>query len=232
MDSPEVDIIIPHYGASDTLDRLCFNCLLTIRKFTRDFRLIFVDNGSRCHFDLRRVFEPNQPITYVRNSENTGFVKAVNQGFALSTAPYIVVMNNDTQAAPNWIQKLKQGFALDATVAAVGPKTTAKSWQGRTPWTGPPRVISTDGMLAFFCTMFRLDAVRAVGDLDESFGVGLGDDSDYCRRLHLAGYRLAFVPELIIPHHHRSTFHTVYGVKRVSEMQTEALERYKAKWSD
>jgi len=230
MASVKFDIIIPHYGLDATLTRLCRNCLLSIIRYSQDFRIIFIDNGS---YDTEEVYEilGRRPHLLVRNHCNIGFVQAVNQGFLLSTAEYIVVMNNDTQAVSGWLSALQSGFRLQSDVGAVGPRTTADSWQGRTPWRGAPRILPKDGMLAFFCAMFRRDVIKHVGNLDESFGVGLGDDSDYCRRLHLAGYRLALVPDLVIPHHHRSTFNAVYGVRRVSEMQLEALDRYNRKWT-
>lgn len=226
------DIIIPHYGATVQLEKLCRECLRSIARHSKDYRLIFIDNGSPAP-TFRRILSEvkrHHPHIVIRNTENLGFVRAVNQGLRIADAEYVVIMNNDTEAVPQWLEVLTKAVELGPEVAAAGPKTTCKSWQGKTTWTGPPRIIPTTGMLAFFCTLFKREAMEKVGYLDEAFGVGLGDDSDYCKRIHQAGYRLAFAPDLVIPHKHRSTFNTVFGAAKVSELQDAAMKRYTEKW--
>jgi GT2 family glycosyltransferase len=68
-----------------------------------------------------------------------------------------------------------------------------------------------------------------VGLLDEQFGVGFGDDDDYCHRAQTAGFRLALVLDLVIPHHHRSTFRTLYSEAEIRAMQQTALKKFQAK---
>ena len=61
-------------------------------------------------------------------------------------------------------------------------------------------------MLVFFCVMIKREVINKIGLLDEKFGVGLGDDDDYCHRAEAAGFRLAFVGNLEIYHKHKATF--------------------------
>jgi GT2 family glycosyltransferase len=113
-------------------------------------------------------------------------------------------------------------------IGLTGPRTTTvKSWQGRAPAGRGHRVLRADQMLAFFCTMFRREVFDQVGLLDVAYGVGLGDDDEYCRRAQRAGWNIALVQDLIIPHHHRTTFHTVYTPEQVLGMQQVALDRLK-----
>lgn len=210
-----VDITIPSWNQS----KLTVACLQSIRQHTTDYRLIFVDNGSAA--DEFAIIEPElkrHPHLLVRNRRNLGFVKAVNQGLCLSTADYVVLLNNDTEVAPDWIAKLMAPFA-DARVGAVGPVTTTPDcWQGREPVRPGYRLISATSMLAFFCVMFGRQCVNDVGLLDESFGVGLADDDDYCRRIHDEGYHLAIAQDLLIKHHHRSTFKQLYSNDQIEDM--------------
>lgn len=220
------DIIIPHYGTTDALTTACRACLRSIAAYSDPalYRVIFLDNASG-QFPLIEPEIRKHPHTLIRNTENLGFVKAVNQGIWLSTAPYIVLMNNDTLASPGWLEKLRE--PLTGKVGLCGPRTTTeRSWQGRAP-AGPGwRILAPGRMLAFFCTMFRREVFERVGVLDESYGVGLGDDDDYCRRAERAGWQMALRQDLVITHSHRSTFHTLYSPERVKQMQEVALAKF------
>lgn len=143
-----VDIAIPSWNQS----KLAVACLQSIRQHTTDYRLIFVDNGSApAEFAVIETELKRHPHLLVRNHRNLGFVKAVNQGLCLSTAEYVVLLNNDTEVAPGWIEKLQAPFA-DSRVGAVGPVTTTPDcWQGREPVQAGYRLISATSMLAFFC---------------------------------------------------------------------------------
>lgn len=63
-----------------------------------------------------------------------------------------------------------------------------------------PPGVTIQGMLAFFCTGLRREAVAKVGLLDEAFVMG-GDDDDYCRRLTRAGFDLALALNTYVLHH-------------------------------
>lgn len=78
-------------------------------------------------------------------------------------------------------------------------------------------------MLAFFCTLFRVSAINKVGLLDEDFGVGLGDDDEYCFRLRKAGYYFALAKGVFVFHNHRTTFNKLYGKEGYKQMQKENM---------
>ena len=115
-----VDIIIPSWNQS----KLTAVCLQSIRQHTTDYRIIFVDNGSYVdEFAIVEAELKHHPHLLVRNRRNLGFVKAVNEGLCLSTADYVVLLNNDTEVAPDWIAKLQAPF-VDSRVGAVDRKST------------------------------------------------------------------------------------------------------------
>ncbi len=221
------DIIIPHFGTG-RLTELCLKCLQTIRQYSdpKTYRLIFVDNASP-EFEAIRPELERHPHLLVRNTKNLGFVKAVNQGLALSTAPYVVLMNNDTEAAPEWLEKLKAPFEQFPEVGISGPLTTAAgSWQGKWQVRGEAiHILAPNRMLAFFCAMFSRKAIEAVGFQHEEFGQfgGFGGDDWYCHVAQEKGFKLALVQNLLIPHVHRSTFKEVHGEDGIADMQKAAL---------
>jgi hypothetical protein len=211
------DIIIPHFGKDERLTALCLRCLESIREHSADYRLIFVDNASP-QFDEVWPEVKRHPHLLVRNTENVGFVKAVNAGIWVSRADHVVLMNNDTEAVSGWLEKLCG--ALHGMVALSGPRTTARmSWQGRVGAGKGIMVLPETAMLAFFCTMIRRDVFERVGVLDEDFGAGFGDDDHFCWKAQNAGYRLALVQDLVIPHHHRSTFRALMPQEEIRSQQ-------------
>lgn len=224
----EYDIIIPSYNAEHVIP-LAVKCLESIARHSRNYRVIWVQNGGVIPGPIATALDKLEDSLVLENEQNLGFVKATNQGLKASTAPFVVLMNNDTEAAPGWLAALRA--PLTGRVGATGPVTTARgSWQGREAVIPRRvRIIPPGMMLAFFCVMLRKDVIEKVGLLDETFGVGLGDDDDYSRRIQAAGYQLALVCGLVIPHHHRSTFRALYSQDEIRGMQYRALGILKQK---
>lgn len=225
--SSKYDIVIAHYGIKHLSD-FCLACLRSIREFSSDYRIIFIDNASPEFSLIEPELEKHKHLL-IRNTENLGFIKAVNQALCLTTAERIVLLNNDTEVCKDWLSLLDA--PLMAGVADIsGPRSTATgSWQGKTPIGDGWVVLPTTHMLAFFCTMFKKEVFEKCGKLDEDFGVGFGDDDWYCWKAHKAGFRLALVRSLTIKHNHRSTFFELYGPEEAHNMQVKALKLLRTK---
>lgn len=200
------DIIIPQYENS----AFTVNLLKSIYDCTTDYRIILIDNGSMdWEFDTTMEELERHPHFVIRNPTNLGFIKGVNQGIASSTADFVVLQNNDTIVEPGWLDKMLECFD-DPAVGLVGPTTiTAKSWQNRDNlpaefFRTPQRQIN--GMLAFFCTVIKREVITKIGYLSEEFGLGFGDDDDYCERAKNAGFKLVLRTDVTVLHYHRTTF--------------------------
>lgn len=226
MTTPTYDIIIPHYGIADT-PAYAVRCLQTIRQYSQQYRIILVDNGGDGWDDVAAELQ-HHPHLLIRNTENVGFVRAVNLGFMSSTAPYIVLMNNDAEAAPGWLEKLRKPIDDWANVGISGPRSTDGGWQSRHR-AQHTCVLPPGSMLAFFCTMMRRTMIDEIGPQDEAFVpyAGFGGDDHYCWLAEQRHWRLAFVGDLVIPHKRRTTMRAVYGDDRIKEMQEKALETFK-----
>lgn len=225
---PRYDIIIPHYGIADT-PALAVRCLETIREYSTDYRVLFVDNGGVvAGWDAITATLATMPHLLIRNTENLGFVRSVNQALMLSTAPYVVLLNNDAEAAPDWLDKLRTPLEEIPRCGISGPRSTDGGWQARTPirYTA---VLPPGHMLAFFCAMFSRQCIAEVGSQDEAFVpyAGFGGDDHYCAMAQRKNWSLALVGELVIPHKRRTTMRAVYGEERIAEMQREALVKVK-----
>ena len=78
---------------------------MSILSNTKDpFEVIIIDNGS----DLP-VFGGFQDkhIVLIRNEENLGFPKAVNQGIEAAKGDIIAILNNDLIVTPHWAETLQ-----------------------------------------------------------------------------------------------------------------------------
>jgi len=85
------------------------------------------------------------------------------------------------------------------------------------------------GMLAFFCVMLTRRAVDEVGLLDTDYGLGFGDDDDYCDRLHEAAFDVGLAPGCYVRHDHRTTFREHFSALEIARLQRQAMALLKRK---
>lgn len=229
------DIIIPIWNEAEVTVR----CLETIRKHTKDYRLILIDNGSRPEewAKVEKEAKHHENVRIIQNDENLGFVKATNQGIATSTSDHIVLMNNDTEAVDGWLERLLLLFNVNDKVGVVAPMCSiAESWQNidrlkeawgeELPGEGYRKV---EDMVAFFCTVISRDVIRKCGYLSEDFGIGLGDDDWYCYLVHKAKFEILISKEVVIPHHHRTSFKKLFTKEELTKTQDSNILKFKSK---
>ena len=100
-------------------------CVLSaVRDGVLASQIIVVDNGSRDGSidDLERSIDG---VAVIRNSCNTGFARAVNQGIELvladtSPAEFILLLNNDAQLEPGALRAFADGFDSLPNLAIAG----------------------------------------------------------------------------------------------------------------
>ncbi len=214
----QYDIIIPNY-VTEQSRQVVLNCLTSIRLYSANHRLILVDNASP-DFDSLGEELKQHPLHLIRNDVNVGFVKAVNQGLGASTAPYVVLLNNDTEVVPGWLERLRA--PLTGNIGLSGPRSNLNGTLSASMPHQKPTVLPRPSMLVFFCVMIRRDVVDSIGLLGEQFGVGLGDDDEYCQRAQAAGYDLSYVGDLVVFHYHKMTFRSLYSEKELRTMTRRA----------
>jgi GT2 family glycosyltransferase len=97
-----IDVIIPNYNGAALLP----TCLDALRAQTRrDFRVTLVDDGSRD--DSLALLAVHYPEVHVLPlSHNRGLAAAVNVGIDITRGAVVVLLNNDTEAHPRWLEHL------------------------------------------------------------------------------------------------------------------------------
>jgi len=158
----------------------------------------------------------------LRNGRNLGFTGACNRALEQieeeGRFDFVLFLNDDTEVTPGFLEPL---LALADGRTLVAPKTYLAGRPGvlddaagdfdwwRGTWKrrvlgrreGPADGVVHDVETAnLSCLLVPTGAFREVGLLDEAFFVYY-DDTDFCRRARLAGYRIVFQPASIV--HHR-----------------------------
>ncbi len=97
-----IDVIIPNYNGRELLP----TCLDSLRAQTRrDFQVTVVDDASTD--DSVALIRSRYPeVQVVQLPQNRGFAAAVNVALAQTDRPFVVLLNNDTEADPQWLAAL------------------------------------------------------------------------------------------------------------------------------
>lgn len=112
----KVTIIIPNYNGLKFMEP----CLKSLKAQTcQDFDLLVVDNGST-DGSVSWLKENQVPAVFLQ--ENTGFSGAVNVGIRASATPYVILLNNDTQAEPEYVAELLRAIEASPRIFSVSPK--------------------------------------------------------------------------------------------------------------
>lgn len=111
----KVTIIIPNYNGLQFMAP----CLAALERQTcQDFQLLIVDNGST---DGSVEWLKQQQLPAIFLETNTGFSGAVNIGLRKAATPYVILLNNDTEAEPGYVAALLQAIEASPAVFSVSP---------------------------------------------------------------------------------------------------------------
>lgn len=97
-------IVIPNYNGINYI-QACLESLYC--GTTKDIRVIVVDNAST-DGSMELVRDKFPQVQLIVNQKNTGFSHAVNQGIKQSATPYVILLNNDTQADISFVHELEK----------------------------------------------------------------------------------------------------------------------------
>lgn len=216
---PVVVIIPTSIGGNRVL-----RCICSIKKlsYPQDkVKVVLIDNKTpdKTGEIVRKRFPW---VKIIKNRENLGFAKAINQGIKKENADYFFVTNDDITFEKQSLKTLLEFAEQTPEIGICGGKQLFSSTKkflagGRnfnflTGWqsnikgiTKPIFCDQIDG-----CTMLiKKGVIEKIGPFDEGFFPAYGEDLDYCLRAKKAGFKVAYYPKAIFFHEYASTTSTL-----------------------
>jgi glycosyltransferase involved in cell wall biosynthesis len=230
-------VMILYHREEDTRD-----VLEQLDRVTDDYNLVFVDNG----FDDVDYIKGLGAAGYLRNAENVGIPRSINQGLELAEGRYIAVMHNDLFIYDEgWLRHIIEFMERRPDVGIVGlaGRHTIKedgSLDEETLVVALPEYEDIYGPSWRFTEVATIDGIcfvmRNIGlRLDESMGPLHYYDLDISMQYAEAGYRVYCAN--VECRHGREKYLRAGGEEAAlttgtdtDEAFLEAKERFLAKW--
>jgi len=116
LEKPLVSIIILNYNGAEFLP-ICLEALYNQTYDKSYFDVIVSDNGS--NDDSIPLLKENYPwVKIIENKSNLGFSRGNNVAIQSTTSDFVVLLNNDTAPAKEWLENLLK-VALDHPEAGM-----------------------------------------------------------------------------------------------------------------
>ncbi len=242
--APRVSIVIPMHNKF----HVTYHCLLSLLVAPNEasFELILVDDGSSD--DTTRIPELVQGVQYLRNEEAVGFVRACNRGGSQARGEYIVMLNNDTEVTPGWLDELLWAFEHFDGVGMTGAKLLYPDgtlqeaggivWSSGNPWNYGRRANPHDPRFCYArqtdylsgaCVMLPISLWNEIGGFSETYVPAYFEDTDLAFQVRERGYKTVYVPYAQIIHFEGVSSGTsvTSGMKRFQEINRP---KFKSRW--
>ena len=212
-----------------TLNKLDYtkNFIESLNKYTKDFELIIVDNGSTD--GTVEYIKCIPEIKLIQNSENLGFSKGNNQGIEVAKGEYIGFLNNDILLYPNWFEACEKVFECE-NAGFVSPRHINPHYDNTNPdkyikyfqafHYDKPYEKSFDECV-FSCVITKREVLDEIGVFDEKFFPAFFEDNDLKYRAIEAGYGIYVTNEAGFYH-----FGSVTSVKHSQNMEKNRAYYY------
>jgi len=207
-----LSIIIPNWNNSGVLRK----CLESVTKNTEcEHEVIVVDNGSS-DGSAQMVKASFPKVRLIRNKENLGFSKAVNQGLREAKGEKLLLLNNDVKVPAGWCKAFLKA-SEGPGVGIVGCKLVFPNGDLQhagcsiKPWGivrhgyrekdngqyDEEREVDYVSGAAF---LINRGVIAEIGLLDEEYSPAYYEETDYCWRARKAGFKVLYSPEPVVEH--------------------------------
>lgn len=216
------DIIIPIYNSPEWVKM----CVYALYKNTPDEYIgkviLMNDNSDELTCNCIRNLEKKYPkIEVYKNENNLGFIKNVNRGMDKTTAEYILLLNTDCLVSKNTIPKLIDHMEKNKKIGLICPiSSNAANLSYDIPEHYSYMQVNDlfyenfKGMNFDACTvvgnclMISRECMQKTGYLDEIYGMGYGDETDYQFKAHEQGFEAKVAIDTYVYHKSEVSFGT------------------------
>lgn len=212
-------IVIVTYNSADNIEE----CIKSINEsyILPDDEIIVVDNNSKDN--TCEIVSQFKNVKLIKNKENLGYSKAINQGVRLSNNNYFVFLNPDTKViSKDWLNRFYKALNEEDT-AMVGSVSNASIYKNNLLFYLPNTKYLTDkqidkilknlydnykeitSILSGFCITIKKDTFIDFGMFDENLILGF-DDFDFSLKAQEKNLKQYVLPSVYIYHENHVSF--------------------------
>lgn len=247
-DAPRVTILVPVFNhLSTTLE-----CLASIARSSRPgdptFEVLVANDASTDESAAVLATVPN--LRLVNQPKNLGFLLNCNTAARDARGDFLILLNNDVQVTPGWLQALVACIESDERIGAVGPRIVYPNGWLQEAGTRLLRDGSSEMLglndqpdLARYsytrdvdycsgaCLLVRRSDFARLGGFDEGFAPAYCEDSDLCMRLRMEGKRIVYCADAEVVHQLSTTSDALPSEYKLSCIARN-LDRFGSKWRE
>ena len=244
----DISVVILNWNGSAMLQRF----LPSVIRYSEEAEIIVADNGSTDHsIDILREKFPSVRILPFR--ENYGFAEGYNRAIQQIETPYVLLLNDDVEVTPHWLQPLLEFMNHHPEVAACQPKILSETQRELFEYAGAcggfidhlgypycrgrifNHVEKDRGQYDHVCPIFwatgaallvRTDVFRKEGGLDKRFFAHM-EEIDFCWRLRSRNYGIYCIPQSTVYHVGGGTLPKSHPRKTFLNFRNNLLMLYK-----
>jgi GT2 family glycosyltransferase/SAM-dependent methyltransferase len=213
---PLVSVVVPIHGQWEHTRRCLRSLQQSVVRFP--FEVVAVDDASPD--DTRVRLEAVSGLRLVPIDKNVGYLRATNAGIGAARGRLVLLLNNDTELAPDALACLVERMMSDQSIGVVGAKLVYPDgvlqeagsiiWADGYGWNygrggdpdaldvNYPREVDYCSAAALLVRREILDA--AGGGFDERFAPAYYEDTDLCFTARQLGYRVFYEPTATVVH--------------------------------
>lgn len=250
-DPPQLTVIFVSWNVADLLLRAIASVFASWGSADA-LEVIVVDNASQ-DGTVAAIRQRFPEVRLIVNDTNRGFTAANNQALEVARGDYLLLLNPDTEVLGDALPTLLGYMEAHPDVGLVGPQLlnpdgSVQSSRRRFPTLGLLFLESTwlQGLaprrwLARYYVRDRADdeeqdvdwvtgaamlirrsVLAQVGPLDERFFM-YSEEVDWCRRIKLAGWRIAYLPGAQVIHHEGQSSQQVVPARHIYFQSSKIL---------
>jgi GT2 family glycosyltransferase len=218
--APRLSILLVLYNRAE----LTLACLQSMQPKLAEMaaEVILVDNASRDTTPV--LLERIRGAKVIRNDDNRGFPRAVNQAAEAAAGTFLLLLNNDTEVLGDSLGAALRFLESNPDVGAVGGRIVLLDgtlqeagctiWReghvfqygrGDDPSAAAYRFQRDVDYCSAAFLMTRRQLFAHMGGLDEAFSPGYFEDLDYCVRLWRGGWRIVYLPDVLLRHYENAS---------------------------
>ena len=238
------DIIVPVFNALPAVQA----CVRALKQHVAAPHRIWLFDDASTDPEVsrfcRQLGGDDARFCYRRNPRNLGFVGTVNHALG-ETQGNVVLLNSDTRVTSAWLEAIQATFSVAEDVGIVCPLSNNATLLSVLDLDQPSEseleaaamaVAESADHLAIaiptavgFCMAIRRSLIDAIGDFDQVFSPGYGEEVDFSLRAWRAGFRVMACTQALVYHAGSASFGHDDAIRQRRETNKTLLN---ARWPD